>query len=391
LNNQYYQLFNLHKHSIKSGGIGLFCNQVSYDFSERKYLFQLIAEQTDSLKVLVPEHGFFAELQDQEIVDTISHYKELARSASFISMYNNSSNRVGNLLKLLKEMNLLIIDIQDVGARYFTYLTTIAETFRIINDLELDIQVVLLDKPNLAGRQVEGSRLLRDFKSFIGWEGIPQRYGLTIGELSLFLNDQMGGNLNLEVIKYSLVEDNLGIYPSPNIPHPNTPHVYPGQCLLEGTNLSEGRGTTRPFEFFGAPFLKEFMESWIDDWNLENPEAILRPLLFEPTFHKYKGEKCWGFQLHPQKNYHSLLYSLKLLKAIKEECIDFSYREGPYEAGSDLTAIEILAGDDTILSYLKGEAELKTLINKLSEEEAAWIKLVQPFILYPEKLYQIRY
>ena len=143
MNIQYYQLFNLHKHSIKRGGIGLFCNQVSYDFSQRKYLFQLIAEQTDSLKVLVPEHGFFAELQDQEFVDTISHYKELARSASFISMYNNSSNRVGNLLKLLKEMNLLIIDIQDVGTRYFTYLTTIAEIFQIINDLELDIQVII--------------------------------------------------------------------------------------------------------------------------------------------------------------------------------------------------------------------------------------------------------
>ncbi len=242
MNKQFCKLFDQFKHSIKKGCVGLFCNQVSYDFSEKKYLFQLLSEQTDSLRVLVPEHGLFAELQDQELVDNIYDYKELARSASFISMYDTFSNRVGNLHKVLMDMDLLIIDIQDVGSRYFTYLTTIGEMFQLIKDRNLNIQVIIIDKPNPAGRQVEGIPLMKNFKSFIGWEGIPHRYGLTIGELCLFLKSQMGGKLKLEVIKINEEHNYSSIYPSPNIPHPNTPEVYPGQCLLEGTNLSEGRG-----------------------------------------------------------------------------------------------------------------------------------------------------
>lgn len=389
MNKQYCKLFDQFKHSIKKGRVGLFCNQVSYDFSEKKYLFQLLSEQTDSLRVLVPEHGLFAELQDQELVENIYDYKELARSASFISMYNNSSNRIGNLHEVLMDMDLLIIDIQDAGARYFTYLTTIGEMFQLIKDRNLDIRVIIIDKPNPAGRRVEGIPLMKNFKSFIGWEGIPHRYGLTIGELCLFLKSQIGGKLKLEVIKFSEEHYYSSIYPSPNIPHPNTPEVYPGQCLLEGTNLSEGRGTTRPFEIFGAPYMEKLFASWVEDWNINNQKAVLRPLIFKPTYHKYKDEKCWGFQLHPRENYHSLLYSVKLLREIKEKCIDFAWREGPYEAGSELSAIELLAGDETVLSFLYGDSEFETLLAKFSESETAWIKQVQPFILYPDPIFSI--
>jgi uncharacterized protein YbbC (DUF1343 family) len=137
--------------------------------------------------------------------------------------------------------------------------------------------------------------------------------------------------------------------------------------------------------------MEKLFESWVEDWNINNLEAVLRPLIFKPTFHKYKDEKCWGFQLHPGENYHSLLYSVKLLREINEKCIDFAWRKGPYEAGSELSAIELLAGDEAILNFLYGDSEIETLVTKFSKSETAWIKQVQPFILYPDPIFSPKY
>jgi uncharacterized protein YbbC (DUF1343 family) len=159
--------------------------------------------------------------------------------------------------------------------------------------------------------------------------------------------------------------------------------------LLEGTNLSEGRGTTRPFEIFGAPYLKHLPKNWVDYWNNDNPEAVLRPLMFIPAFHKHKDKVCYGFQLHPIGEMHSLLYALKMLRSLKKHARGFKWLEGPYEAGSERAAIDLLAGDQDILQFLEGNLQEASLLRKLKEEEKNWIALVQPFLIYSEPLYTL--
>jgi uncharacterized protein YbbC (DUF1343 family) len=283
----------------------------------------------------------------------------------------------------------LIIDIQEVGSRYFTFVTMMGKIMEILKDRA--VHLLIIDHPNPAGRWVEGIPLNREYASLIGWPDLPHRYGLSLGELALFMKDQLGGRFHLEIIrKMDFSVDPSWIYPSPNLPHPLTARVYSGQCLWEGTNVSEGRGTTRPFEIFGAPFFEKLMTRWVDRWNRLHQEVILRPLIFVPTFHKHKGAYCYGFQLHPAApGYHSLWYSLQLIRQVGNELDDFSWREGPYESGSHRPAMELLAGDELLIDYLMGRANDQQVKEKLREEEQKWIEHCSRFLLYPDPLLQI--
>ncbi|MBS0001338.1 MAG: DUF1343 domain-containing protein, partial [Cyclobacteriaceae bacterium] len=196
------------------------------------------------------------------------------------------------------------------------------------------------------------------------------------------------GQVELEVIKMHENKMPLNLpCPSPNIPHPITPIIYAGQCLWEGTNISEGRGTTRPFEIFGAPFFRKLMRDWADRWNEDHREAILRPLVFVPTFHKYQMEYCYGFQLHPvSRDFHSLWYSLQLIRAVRMELDEFFWLEGPYELGSHKPAIELLVGDSLLLDYLNGSVTDHLVREKLSEHERRWVDHCSAYLLYDDKL-----
>jgi uncharacterized protein YbbC (DUF1343 family) len=385
LENQYQKLFKEYKTLISKKRVGLFCNQVSFDFSSGKYLLQLLSKKAGHLTVFTPEHGLFAEQQDQVIIENTRHYEFLDPTVSIVSFYRKVENRIGNIKFQLKELDTLIIDIQDIGCRYYTYITTIGEIFNVIIENELPLSVVIIDKPNPAGRQVEGTRLKPEFSSLIGLTGLPHRYGLTIGELCWFLRSKFGGQFQLEIIQIDSNE--LSINPSPNIPDKKTCLIYSGQCLLEGTNFSEGRGTTRPFEIFGAPYLKNLSQDWVDLWNSENREAVLRPLIFIPSFHKYKNEICYGFQLHPMKEMHSLMYSLKMLRSLSFNSAQFEWLAGPYEAGSARPAIELLAGDTDMLQYLYEGSDEREMVDKIKIEEKEWIEVTQSFLIYNQPLY----
>ncbi|MBI3394980.1 MAG: DUF1343 domain-containing protein, partial [Spirochaetia bacterium] len=230
------------------------------------------------------------------------------------------------------------------------------------------LTVYVVDRPNPAGRSVEGTRLPAAYESFVGMPGILHRHGLTLGELLTYVHSSASMRYPLIVQKFahdgsdghgsavyaqhkadgeapSAPRPTWIIAPSPNMPSPVTPLVYSGQCLLEGTNMSEGRGTTRPFEIFGAPYL---------DWSgvPSAPGAVLRPLMFIPTFHKHKDEVCRGFQIHVTGPYHSLLHTLRILRWARETFETFSWREGVYEFRSDRPAIELLCGDPILTDYV---------------------------------------
>jgi uncharacterized protein YbbC (DUF1343 family) len=345
-------------------------------------------------RLFVPEHGLFAELQDQVTLSDTKVYADLGLDADIVSLYGGTGT-----LKVersqLADLDALVIDVQDVGSRYFTYITSLGYLLERLAEYDISIPVYIIDHPNPAGRQVEGIPLPKHYASFLGRTGLPNRHGLTIGELSQLIKHECAGRFELKVIPYDQARSpkaaavpprtTWGISPSPNIPGPLTSMVYSGQCLLEGTNVSEGRGTTRPFEIFGAPFL-----SWI--YHQERPAvfrgASLRPMRFVPTFHKYAGEVCHGFQIHlTGEPYHSLAHTLQIIRFIREGSgTEFRWREGSYEQGSDRPAIELLVGDEVLLAYLNGEAEWAKAQQALTEGEEAWIKSATPHLIYPQPL-----
>lgn len=391
-------LLELKDEVLHRGRLGLLCNQTAFDVARGEYLFEALARRGTLQRLFVPEHGLFAELQDQVPLAGARLYAELDIEAEIISLYSGTETSLTIRPEHLTDLDALIVDLQDVGCRYFTYSTTISCLLEALAQTDLSLTTYVVDRPNPAGRQVEGIPLPAEYASFLGRRGLPQRHGLTMGELCRLVKDEVGGRFKLEVIPYSpedaLMKEGLPpghtweIPPSPNMPGPLTPLVYSGQCLLEGTNLSEGRGTTRPFEIFGAPYL-----SWIyrQGRPLVADGAVLRPLRFVPTHHKYADQVCHGYQIHlTGAPYHSLAHSLRLIRYVREHSgEDFAWREGPYELGSERPAIELLAGDHTLLDYLNGKAAFEEVREALAEGEEAWIERAGRYLFYPQPLKRV--
>lgn len=375
------------------GRVGLLCNQTSFLWTRGRYLFQELASRGVLRRVFVPEHGLFAELQDQIALDDGSVYRDLAASVEFESLYGSKEETLSTRAEKLRDLDLLLIDIQDVGSRYYTFATTAGYLFDLIRSERLTLKVIVLDHPNPAGRFVEGTPLPLEYRSFVGREKILHRHGLTTGELLSWIHSDTECKFPLEVERipdwertngFDATDEPWQINPSPNMCSPFTPLVYSGQCLLEGTNLSEGRGTTRPFEIFGAPYLAgmDFAKA------PSAPGAMLRPLRFLPTFHKHANTICHGFQIHTNGPYHSLAHTMRILRWIWESTPAFEWKRGVYEFRSDRPAIELLAGDPVLLGYLRGERRWEEAEDFLKHAEEAWIRSITPSLLYPGALLQ---
>ena len=393
-----------------SESTGLLCNHTAWDVCSGKYLF----ERLPSLKRLfVPEHGLFAELQDQVPLTDTDGYRDFGIEAEVVLLYGGDEKSLRVESRHLEDLELLVIDLQDVGSRYFTYAVTMSYMLEAVQKFAPDLEVMIIDRENPAGLQVEGSLLMREYESFVGRAGLPHRHGLTIAELALFFHRQMNASFSLSILtlKGKKLRTNLPeqvsilnqnkimeisdhefwlIPPSPNMPGPVTPIIYSGQCLLEGTNISEGRGTTRPFEIFGAPWLKPVKLFRENQGFSDFKGARLRPLRFVPTFHKWAGLICEGFQLHlTGQPYHSLLHTLFMIRTIKEHFPQFTWREGPYEKVSDKTAIELLCADPVLLKYLEGSGEFKDVKDYLRDCEENWILSMGSYSLYNREHFSI--
>ncbi|MDH5657239.1 MAG: DUF1343 domain-containing protein, partial [Spirochaetia bacterium] len=350
-----------------NGKVGLLSNQISFHPETGEYLFQILERRGSLKRVFIPEHGLFGELQDQIPLTATEIYSGLIKNTECISLYGLKEESLVVQPELLSDLDALVVDIQDVGSRYYTFATTFSYILDILHENSIHLDIYIIDRINPAGRQIEGIPLDKKYSSFVGRTGLLHRHGMTIGELSLFYKNQIQGRFNIHIIRLSdpeketmrtisnpsgssagisVVWQPWWISPSPNMPTEFTPLIYTGQCLLEGTNLNEGRGTTRPFEIFGAPYLKNvFSESK----TLSRPGAILRPLKYIPSFHKHAESVCNGFQIHlTGQPYHSLLHTVEILRHFQENENDFEYLKGVYEYRSDLPAIELLAGDEEL-------------------------------------------
>jgi uncharacterized protein YbbC (DUF1343 family) len=296
-----------------------------------------------------PEHGFLGIEQD-----LIADRRAGAwRGIPYYSLYGDTIESLRPTAEQVRGLEALVIDLQDVGSRYYTFQATMLYCLEAASAQKLVTYV--LDRPNpLGGEIVEGPTLRPGFESFVGAHPIAIRHGLTIGELARLYHSERGMRGELHVIPcegwrrgMTFEQTDLPwVLPSPNMPTPETAIVYPGQCLLEGTNLSEGRGTTRPFEKSGAP--------WIDAPALARrmhehglPGVVFRPLAYRPTFHKFAGQECGGVQIHvtDRAAFQPVRTSLVLLQAMREQAVErFDWRRETYEFVSDRLAIDLLFG-----------------------------------------------
>lgn len=344
--------------------VALLCNQASVDLNFKPSFIWFKELFGSYFKfIFSPQHGVFAEKQANMIgsPDEIEPFTH----TPVISLYGP---RFSPEKHHLEEVDIIFVDLQDVGCRVYTYLWTL---YLLMENCEkMGKKIVVLDRPNPIGRDIEGPLLEAKYFSFVGMEELPLRYGLTIGELALLFKKRKFKELDLEVIKMEGYKGNLffkdtgraWVFPSPNIPSWEVTVVYPGQVLLEGTNVSEGRGTTFPFLIFGAPFikLKESFEKLKKLFFFKELGFILRPIVFEPTFNKWKNERCYGFQIHliePLK-FKPVKFSLTLIKFLKDTYEEFKFLEPPYEFEKKLKPIEILVGNSAILKWLKEGKEI---------------------------------
>ena len=307
------------------------------------------APRVDLRALFGPQHGIRGETQDNMI--EWEGFTDRSTGLPVHSLYGVHRKPTA---RMLADIDTLVVDLQDVGARYYTFIWTLLLCLQAC--AEQDKRVVVLDRPNpLGGRRAEGTVAEPAYFSFVGMAPIPMRHGLTIGELAEFFVRAGGLQVELQVVKMTgwrrdmtFADTGLPwVMPSPNMPTPETALVYPGACLLEGTNLSEGRGTTRPFEIFGAPFIEpDTLVGLLHSWNL--PGCRLRPLFFQPTFHKHAGQVCGGIQVHvtdwrsfePVATYTAAITAVRHLWPR-----DFAWRQPPYEYETQKLPIDILAGN----------------------------------------------
>ncbi len=368
--------------------VGLLVNPTSVTADLEHAIEALREAGLDIVRLFGPEHGVRADAQDMEAVDETT---DPLSGLPCVSLYGDSLDSLKPDRRHLSDLDTVICDIQDVGARYYTYVYTIGLMMEACGNA--DVSVIVLDRPNpINGVDVEGNVVRPPMRSFVGMQPIATRHGMTAGELARFFHRFGGWECELEVIsmkgwRRSMWFDDTGlpwVMPSPNMPTLDTATVYPGQCLLEGTNLSEGRGTTRPFELFGAPYLDAAgVASRLEKMSL--PGVTLRPTAFRPTFQKHSGEICRGFQLHvtDRKRFSSLATSYALLSAIIAHHPDaFQWRTKAYEFVADRLAIDLLTGDEEVRIALERGDHPAELVASLADDRVEFEDRRNECLLY---------
>jgi len=368
--------------------VGLLTHAAAVDGRYRNAAALLHACGDVRLAVLFgPEHGLAAAAQDLEHVGA---GRDPATGLPVVSLYGDTVASLTPTAEQLAGLDALVVDLVDVGSRYYTFQATML--FCLQAAARVGLPVVVLDRPNpLGGVAVEGPTIRPGFDSFVGVHPIATRHGLTIGELALLYRARLGLAVELEVVPCegwtrAMHHDQTGlpwVLPSPNMPTPETALVYPGQCLLEGANLSEGRGTTRPFELCGAPGVDSVAVA--DRLAAEGlPGVAFRPAWFKPTFQKHAGRTCGGVQLHvtDRDAFRPVRTGLAVLAALRDATPGFAWRTEEYEFVADRPAIDLLFGSDRERLGLEAGVGWRALAAAWEAEEEAFRRERQPFLLY---------
>ena len=377
----------LGSHHLWGTRVGIVCNHASVDHALRHIVDRLIAEPDIELAaVFGPQHGFRSDVQDN-MIET-PHRNDAARRVPVYSLYSDTREPTA---EMLRDVDVLVIDLQDIGARIYTYIYTMANCLRAA--ARHGVPVIVCDRPNpIGGIQVEGSTLVPGFESFVGQFPLPMRHGMTIGELARLFNDGFGIGANLEIAPMERWHRDMywdqtrlpWIMPSPNMPTLDSAIVYPGTVLFEGVMLSEGRGTTRPFELVGAPWIDA--DKFAAAMNsLELPGVYFRPAVFQPTFQKFAQEACGGCQIHVlhRDEFQPVLTGVALIDMFRRfDPSRFAWRPPPYEYELHKAPIDILAGSDALRRQIETETPLKAIAASWCADEANFQRVRHPYLLY---------
>jgi uncharacterized protein YbbC (DUF1343 family) len=367
--------------------VGVVCNPASVDSAFRHTADRLAEDPDVTVAALFgPQHGFRSDVQDN-MIET-AHARDARRQVPVYSLYSETREPSA---EMLREIDVLVVALQDVGTRVYTYIYTMANCMRAA--ARHGVHVVVCDRPNpIGGEDVEGNLLEPAYASFVGQFPIPLRHGMTIGELARLFNDAFGIGASLDVVPLSgwrraMYYDETGvpwIIPSPNLPTLDSAIVYPGAVLFEGTRLSEGRGTTRPFELIGAP--------WIDGERLAAamnarglPGVHFRPVYFEPTFQKHARQTCGGCQVHviERRRFRPVRTAVELMAEFRrQDPARFPWREPPYEYERDKQPIDILYGSDRLRTTLDAGGDVSALVSAWEADEASFRRTRDKFLLY---------
>jgi len=367
--------------------VGLVCNPASVDSRLRHIADRLAAHPGARLGAIFgPQHGFRSDVQEN-MIET-GHGKDEIRRVPIYSLYSETRQPTD---AMLRDIDLFVIDLQDVGTRIYTYIYTMANC--LIAARAHGVKVVVCDRPNpIGGLAVEGPMLVRAFESFVGQYPIPMRHALTIGELARLFNDEFGIGADLDVIamegwRRDMYHDATRlpwVMTSPNIPTLDTAIVYPGTVLFEGTNLSEGRGTTRPFELVGAPWIAA--ERLADEMNrFEFPGVHFRPAVFEPTFHKHVHQSCGGCQIHvlDRERFRPVATGVALIAAFRKSDPErFAWRAPPYEYEREKLPIDILAGSSDVREQIEEGIPAAEIARSWEAGVQEFMKIRERFLLY---------
>ena len=372
---------------LRKANIGVVCNHASVDREFVHVLDRVGSTPGVRLAAIFgPQHGFRSDVQDN-MVET-PHVDDPGRRVPIYSLYSETREPTA---AMLKGIDALVIDLQDIGARIYTYIYTMAHCLRA--GKRHGVPVIICDRPNpIGGVDVEGATLVPGFESFVGQFPIPMRHGMTIGELARLFNEHFAIGAPLEVVtmegwRRDMYADATGlpwVMPSPNMPTLDTAIVYPGTVLFEGIMLSEGRGTTRPFELVGAPWIEA--ERFARDMNgLQLPGAYFRPAVFEPTFQKHAKQACGGCQIHvtDRAAFRPVLTGVALAAMFHTtNPSKFAWRQPPYEYEHDKMPIDILAGSDIFRKQIESGVPATEIASGWGEDEATFERLRQKYLLY---------
>lgn len=365
---------------------GLLFNQASVD-GEFRYAHQLLdGRYPGQLKKLFsPQHGLWGEQQANMIETPHALCEQLG-----LPIYSLYSEVRRPTAEMLADLDVLVVDLQDVGCRIYTFIWTLLECLHAC--AEADVRVLILDRPNpLGGLKIEGPPLDAAYRSFVGGAEIPMRHGLTIGECGRWLRTRFEISVPLEVVPVDAWDPSdtfphwgrEWLCPSPNLPAYESTRVYPGQVLLEGTNLSEGRGTTRPFEQLGAPFVDS--HQWLQALEAcELPGVVFRETRFVPTFDKWKNESCQGLFLHvtDETQFDSYRTTVALLRtAFQLWPQSLEWLDPPYEYETRLPPIDILSGSDRLRRFVTDDSVTSDQLAAVNTDW--WWSRVESSLLYP--------
>lgn len=382
------RLFDEHLFDFTNKKVALLLGSASVNAKRVSTLGIFLDHHVNLVSLFGPEHGIKSAAQDMEAVASST---DQASNLPIISLYGNSEASLKPRQKDLAGIDVLVCDLQDVGCRYYTYIYTIVFCMEALS--RLGKKVLILDRPNpINGLAIDGPMLKPDYASFVGLFPIPTRHAMTIGELARYFNHTQKIACDLEVIpmqgwRREMYFDDTGlpwVAPSPNMKTLHTAILYPGMCLMEATELSEGRGTEHPFELVGAPYINS--RNLLDEIQAIGLMGVeFSPATFRPAFQKWAGQDCHGIKITVtnRKNFQAIRTAVAILQAvIKLHPHDFKWRKKPYEFVCDRPAIDLLWGDDSLRRWLTAGDSLATITGDWEKGYGTFLAERKKYLLY---------